>query len=105
MVMGNVSFIEFFHLKCFTARKQNLGQGNVLHLSVILLTRGVHTPPRQAPLPRRTTSWADTPQADTLLLGRHPPGRHPLGDTPPPEMVNEAGGTHPTRMYSCLKFV
>ena len=53
-----------------------------------------------------TTLQADNllgrhPRADTLLLGRHPP----RADTPPPKMVTEAGGTHPTGMHSCLKFV
>ena len=54
--------------------------------------------------------WADTP------LGRHPvggpPGRHPQADTPtpgrhPPAQCRlgygqQAGGTHPTGMHSCL---
>ena len=55
------------------------------------------TPPRQTPPhpgqipPGQTPPWADTP------LGRHPPARCMLG------YGQQAGGTHPTGMHTCLK--
>ena len=42
-----------------------------------------------------TCPWADIP------LSRHPPGQSPLGHTLP-QTATEAGGTHPTGMYSCF---
>ena len=78
-----------------------------LHLSVILFTKGLCTPP-----------WADTllgrppplsrlpPRADTLLgrqlprqtssLGRHPP--------PPTETATAADSMHPTGMHPCYMY-
>ena len=76
---------------------------------------GRHPPSGHTPCPH--------PQAD-IPLGRHPQGRHPppgqtpprqtpplWADTPPtPTPVQcmlgysqQAGGTHPTGMYSCMK--
>ena len=93
----------------FTARTRNLGQGNFLHLSVILFTGGclphcIHTPYGQTHTPREDTPlrqkpptgqtpprqtqppppWADTlPWRDTPP-GKTPSDRHlPLGQTPP----------------------
>ena len=58
----------------FTVRKQSLGQGNILQLSVIILFTGggeVYTPL----------------------------GRHPQADTP--QTATESGGMQPTGMHSC----
>ena len=50
----------------------------------------------------------DTPQADTSL-GKHPPSKHTPGRHPHPHPCavhtgygQQAGGTHPTGMHSCL---
>ena len=59
--------------------------------------------------PQGETTWADTPQAGTLLqadtlpLGRYTPlGRyHPPGQVPPLGYGQQAGGTHPAGMHSC----
>ena len=88
-----------------------MGQGNVLHLSVILFTRwggcvtkhamaregcvsqhamGVYTP-LDTPPPGRHPPGPPTPpppEADTTTLGRHPP-----------EMATETGSAHPTGMH------
>ena len=92
-----------------------------LYLSVILFTGGsaTHTPPGQTapgrhPLGRhphpgqtplgRLPPWEDTlPQADTPLWADTP------GQTPPPVQCmlrysQQAGGTHPTGMQSCLTY-
>ena len=78
-----------------------------LHVSVILLTGGVsasvhagiqHPPWEQTPTPGADTSpGAFTPGADT-----------PLEETPPGavhawrHLGQQAGGTHPTGMHTCL---
>ena len=49
-------------------------------------------------------TWHPTWQ--TPHLADTPPGRHPTWQTPlSPEMATIAGGTHPTGMHSCSKFV
>ena len=58
--------------------------------------------PGQTP-PKQTPPWTDTP------LGRHPLCRHPLCRHPHPAQCmlgcgQQAGGTHPTWMYSYLYF-
>ena len=92
----------------FTSRKRSLGQGNVLHLSVILFTRGLYvsqhamgcTPPGQTPLTLRQTPLGRQPP-----LGRHPRERHTSqADIHPPRDGSWAGGTQPTGMHSCFFF-
>ena len=75
---------------------------------------GIHTPLGRHPLSRHPR--ADTPRQTHTPLGRHPlPSAcwdtHPLPsacwDTHPPTQCmlgygQEAGGTHPTQMHSCL---
>ena len=97
----------------FTARKRSLGQGNILHLFVILFIGGStwagtppgrSTPPGQVP-PAGTTPLPVHPQAGT------PPGRytHPWAGTPPRQCMlgygQQADGTHPTGMHSCCNFI
>ena len=120
-----------YSLWIITARKRNLGQAYVLHVSVILLTgwgeylcrypRQAGTPPgRYTPwqvhppgryTPRQVHPQARyTPQAGTLPQvhpqAGTPHGRYnPSAGTPWQGMLGygqEAGGTHPTGMHSCL---
>ena len=110
----------------FTARKRSLGQGNVFTPVCHSVHRGVHPsmqwvgclplglrcvhPPGTTP-PEHTHLWthttldtpqthfqAHTPWANTPLDIHHPghPPRHSL-----PPRASEAGGMHPTGMYSC----
>ena len=65
-----------------------------LNLSVIPFLGGLSG---RHPLGRRP--WAD------IFLGRHPPDRHPPGQTPFPEMATAADGMHPTGMHSWLDCV
>ena len=70
----------------FTARKRSLGQGNILHLSVIL--RGgvpgqVHPPGRSTP------------------PGQVPPRQvHPLAGTTPPRQEHPLTGTPPRQVHT-----
>ena len=70
-----------------------------------------HTPPPRHTPRADTPSGHNTPPGHKLRLGRHYPWTHPpSGKTPhwadtPVEMTIEAGGTHPTGMYSCYRKV
>ena len=84
----------------------SLGQGNVLHLPVILFTgevsaplhAGIHTPLGRHLLGRHPLGRR--PQADTPL-DRHPLGRHPIpSDTT--GYGQQADGMHPTGMHTCV---
>ena len=61
-------------------------------------------------LPGQDTPLGRYPQAGTLPLGRHhPPAQCMLGHTHTPAQCmlgygQQAGGTHPTGMYSCLSY-
>ena len=101
-----------------TARKRSLGQGNFLHLSVILFTGGylgMYTPG-----PGTHSLWDQVhplgPDKFPLGPGKppwdqvHPLPRdqvHPMGSGTSPLAVHagrygqQAGGTHPTGMQSC----
>ena len=90
-------------LWCFTARKQNLGQGNVFtpdcqsfcsQRVLYTLLPGQIPPQADTPTPHlgRHPPWADASTRQTppqgrqpprqTPLGRHPPGRHPHRQTP-----------------------
>ena len=58
------------------------------------------TPHRQTP-PMQTPIQTPQPPGQTPL-GRHLPADTPDRHPPPSEMAAEAGGTHLTRMHSCL---
>ena len=92
-----------------TSRKRSLGQGNILHLSVILFTGGVpgQVPPGQVhppwqvhpDPPGRYTPWAGTPWQV------HPPDGYtlpPQGRYNPPGQVHPLAGTHPLVRYTLL---
>ena len=73
-----------------------------LHMSVILFTGGVclsacwDIPPEQTPPPReQTPPGADTPQEQT------PQEQPPPGAVHAGRYGQQAGGTHPTGMYTC----
>ena len=77
-----------------TVRKWSLGQGNVFTpVCQPFCSQGGWTPLGRH-LSEQTPYWADMSHADT-----HPGHTHPQVDTP--ETATEAGGTHPTGMYSC----
>ena len=95
----------------FYRPQRSWGKVMFLHVSVILLTGGVsasvhagihHPPWKQTPTPGADTSpGADTPGADT------PGADTPLEETPPGAVHagrhgQQAGGTHPTGMHTCL---
>ena len=107
-------------VRIFDCPQRSLGQGNILHLSVILFTGGgVHRSPLAGKPPGRYTPpgqvhpppWASTPLAGTPLAGTPPRQVHPQAGTPPgrytPRAVHagrygqQAGITHPTGMHSC----
>ena len=86
------------------------GKVMLLHLSVTLFT-GVcpiacwdtpprHTSPRQIPPGQTPSLWADNPP-----LGRQPPPPWQTSPHPPNTTGygQQAGGTHPTGMHSCIK--
>ena len=61
------------------------------------------TPPRQVPHPARYTPPPDryTPRQVHTPLQVHPPGRYTPRAVHAWKYVQQAGGTHPSRMYSC----
>ena len=89
MVYHVIGRILFPGANCYRPQR-SCGQGNILHLSVILFTGGClpqcmlgyHTPPGAG------TPGADIPQsrhpsgADTLVEQTHPQSRHPPEQTP-----------------------
>ena len=83
----------------FTARKLSLGQGNIFSsVCQEFCSQGAaDTPPDQAPLLwTRPPPGADPPRAD-LPRTRHPPWAEHAG-----RYGQQASGTHPTGMQSCL---
>ena len=83
-------------LHIFTAHKRSLGQGNILHLSVILFTGGEYLgrypPSDQAPPRTRYTP----PQYTPLGPGTSPDQVHPLGPgTSPRTRYTPGPGTPP----------
>ena len=95
-----------FRSASFYRPQRSCGKVMFLHLSVILFTEvACHTP-----LGRHTTPW-HTPPRQTPP--RHippgqttPPTHHPWADIPPAQCMlgygQQAGGTHPPGMHSCL---
>ena len=73
-------------------------------LSVILFTRGGLPLDPEGIHPWRYIPWTHTAQLDTPSWTHTPTPRYtPTLDTHlAVEMAIEAGGTHPTRMYSCI---
>ena len=71
-----------------TARKRSLGQGNVF-------TPVCHSV-AQPPGCRCPLGWADPLWMQTPRGWAHPPGCNP------PQYGKQAGGPHPTGMYTCL---
>ena len=90
-------FVGYY--KFITARKRSLGQGNILHLFVILFTGGgsasvhdgiPHPPPGPAPLGPGTPPGSDTPPDQA------PPSTEHAG-----RYGQRGGVTYPTGMQSC----
>ena len=86
----------FHHIRIFTARKRSLGQGNMF--TGVCLSTGGGVPDQVHP-----------PRPGTPPNQEHPPSRPPRSktrytpqDQVHPPMTTAAGGTHPTRMHSCL---
>ena len=83
-------------------------KGHVLHLSVshsvhrgvvCSVYAGIHPPPRsRQPSWKQTPTWRQSPpEADTPLGKQTPPGEVHAG-----RYGQQASGTHPTGMYTCL---
>ena len=109
-------------LLVITARKRSLGQGNIFAPVYHSVHRGgtwadtpvgrytplagtppTHTPPGHV----RYTPWQVHPQAGTPPGQVHPPAGTPHQQVHPPgrnagRYGQQAGGTHPTGMHSCL---
>ena len=89
-----------------TACKRSLGQGNIFSSVCQEFCSQEGVPGQVHPPPSRYTPGQVHPSGQV-----HPPTRkvHPLGQVPPPRAVHagkygqQAGGTHPTGMHSCLK--
>ena len=122
-ITGNISFICLIAIERFVSvlfplkSKIWITVAKVKKVSRALppATEWETHPPQTSP-PNADIPWADTP------LGRHPPGKNclqqtPRGQTPPSQTPTrtdtpspmqcmlgysqQAGGTHPTGMYSC----
>ena len=97
------------NMRFITARKRSLGQGNILHLFVILFTEGLGL---WVPGPGRMPGLGGPGLGDAWSRGvpgpRAVPGQRGAWWRPPPPlpgMATAAGGTHPIGMHSCLKII
>ena len=89
--------------------KRSCGKVMFLHLSVILFTgggrEGVCPPPPWMQTPK---GWADLPRCRTTMVGQTSPDADPPHSDPPwvgqtPHTCSQqAGGTHPTGIHTCL---
>ena len=88
------------HIRVFLLPPANEVWGKVmfLHLSIILFT-GEGCVSQHAMARVLCVSQGGVCRGVSAQAGVY---HTPLGQTPPTEIANEAGGTHPARMYSCL---